>query len=654
MVVPSICEKFAGLVGYADEYYDDEFINGLILEGSTSTDVDLTTSDRREFFFPHGGPEDPKGPVKDIDAEVGDDLIAISNNASYLVKRIEVLTDIMDLRVSDKDTSLNNGIGNYAEGLVRIPRAYQESWLSQRQIGRPETLGFIDVPKIRLVLPTRSMRLTWSSTDIGKFSDLGSSLTWTPKESPYYCTSVIASLMQDTCLGALSKTHCVYLPKDFGGAGKPPPFMNLLNIARFLRRWRSGTKQAWVLAVMRQANRFLWEAKLGRNPRVPGLLNYFTKVDPVFNDWIKDELSVTAVRQRIPRALDTHQAGTLQYGDKTYWVFRRLIPWGSVVTETKLAVAIQHNELSRALVSAETFSDFKARMESAHADWKANQAKVDIDQLVDEVNIELANGEFLEAEYAKFLQNVEGNPQFRRIVQTERVYWPEALHGVYLDGPMVVRGINMYPSIGIDRHVYVEKWVPRDLDSEFTSEEIPAHNKLVQWVRDPQGEPPIEAVTDDHYLVMRAEALGLGKPVAIITDDVRLCKRIANQGRTVLRIPVELYYRITYFGDEGDLDSLYGNIRNKIPSWGPWTFFEDTGSIQSGEERYFKDGMMYPDGIPPRRLNHGKPWNAYPDQGKSLPGELDFDNLKSMPAGWPAKYLYGNRRLPKGRNPTRG
>jgi len=644
--------KFPGL-SWTSELYDDEYVQALVDEG---TDLFRGLAEKalpsysEETFFPLGSPPRGEKNLKEISAEVGDDLIEVSNLWNVLVGHVAVLRDFMDLRISDKDTSINDGIGNYAEGLVSIPRTYGETWLSQKSLHREETMRYFDIPKIRLILPVRNQRQVWSSTEVGKFTDLGSALSWTPRRSPLRGMIEIASLMQDALLGATSRRKCVYLPTGFGGAGKTFPFHNVENVEVFFKTYRNGTYRDLLTTVIRQTNNFVLKTTQGRQPKVPLVLEHFTKWDPVFTNWVKDEQQLIHVSDvNIPRELQVHKAGTLKYGDESYWYLPRLLAEGCLVSETKLRIALQHNLISEALVSSETIPEFREKLDKVHADWKSDPLCGEIlnnEEFKEEIRVSLLAGPILGQEVHRFMNNTRYTRDLRRLIQSEDVYHPESLDGIYRQGPMVLKkGLYARPN-NSQFTVDVNAWQYQ------VDRENPEYKKyleeLLEWFKNPMGKPvPRDFVEDDDLLLREIGKTPKNRGVVIVTDDWRLCKDIAFKlHRHVLRVPVEWYYRLTYFGDgmENTISWIKSNVR------GPqmWSYYEDTGSIQSGEEKYFRDGMMYPSGFPQERLDYSSPWGSKPTT-VGTPVELDFGAIETAPAGFPQRYQINGRNPPKWR-----
>jgi len=653
----NICDQFLGLSVCNTELYDDEYIEGLLDEGAKYFDRDvIPETSYADKFFPMGKPAIPTGKTNCIDAEVGDDLIAISNNWRYLSKRISVLRDYLDLKISEKDTSLNDGIGNYSEALVRIPRTYGETWLSQKSIHRGEEMGYIDVPKIRLMIPTRNMRQTWSSTDIGKFTDLGKTQEWTPRGTPFLATAIIGSLIQDATLGVLSKAHCAYMPTDFGGAGKPIPFNRWSNFKTFLSTWKNGSMEPLISTAIKQANRFLRAAStMGTTPSVPVILDHFTKCEPVFHDWIKDDRSISALRAPIPSDYDQYSAGTLRYGDTLYWVLPRLLHGGVLVTETSLQVALQHNALSNALVSADTYSHFKEKMTEARKTWSTRNdiSQIPVGILQQEISLLGGNNGVTEMDLERFFKSAKEVLGFRRLIQSERIYWPQALHGAYRSGPMLLKAMALSPNIGAGGG-QIHNMVPRDRDSPETSEEIEGRHALTEWVKNPQGEPPQSHLDDDAIIMRKVLSLHGEHNVCLVTDDTNLCRRVGATGVLCLRIPVHYYYRMQYFCEPDAMEQAIENVNKHIRTTRPWTTMMDTGSIQSGEERFFTDGTMYQTARRSAALNYSGPWSSRPHVVHDDRVEIDYDNVALPPINWPASYIFGPRSRRPNTDFTRG
>jgi hypothetical protein len=596
----------------------------------------LPVIDQLKFFKE----EQPVKRVHYIDAEVGDDIVAISNSGLYLAHRVYSLEKHLDMRISWKDTSINRGVGNYAEGIVRIPRSHAETWHAQKAISRPEAFGFIDVPKVRLMLPIRNQRSNWSSTEIGKFSDYGSMTQWVDYPNPYATTVVLGSLIQDASLGITAKARLPYLPTDCGGSGKRIPFFPG-NLARYLRTWKGGLYEDYINALIKCTNRFTLSARTGMSPVVPKVLEHFTKCEPIFSDWIKDERSISVERAPIPSEYDVFSVGSLSYGDNMYWVLPRLLREGILVTETQLAIAIQHNELSRALVSEETFQLSMERKREALKAYRKSERigqTLESKDIMDEVSMAARLGPITLGDINKFVEVTTNTRGFRRMVRSERLYWPEALERVYIKGPMGLKNLYSNPC-GQHGGAYLLGCQEPDY-SDLSPEKLHCLSALTEWVKNPIGNPPREVLEDDHILANEVEA-ALTTKVAIITDDVKLCKSIAlDKDKTVLRIPVNWYMRLTYFTEETITSEM---LETKYRQHGPWTIFEDSGSLSAGEEKFFERGEMYYAPLPRGRIDHSALWNTAPVLPEDLPDLVEFDDRVSLPPeGWPSRYTFGN------------
>jgi len=604
-----------------------------------SWSVDLPSMEgQNEFFFPEGkGLQESKPQIsKEISAEVGDDLIMVTNHQQLAVARICVLRDVLDLKISDKDTSLNTGLGNFAEGLVRVPRNYKETWLSQKSLHIEDAFGYIDTLKLKLVVSTKSERQTYSDTSLGKFSDMGNIVHWTPWGFPFHTTMELGSLIQDAINGAQVSKFLPYLPSDFGGAGKPPPFRNPENFIRFVRMYKSGKYQRIATAMIRQTIAFTASMKFGRRPDIGLLLEHFTKCEPVFYDWIKDERQMLSAREvGIPPEILSKKICDLQYGSVESELVPRLLLTRRLVTETAVKIAIQHNALSSALVSADTYMDAKAAFEKTQESWKQDNLFGDNvlnnEALLKEVDLYCRLGDSLRPhEVERFYEYVDKIRKIRHLIRREAVFPREVIDDIYVKGPMLVGDLNLdladaisLQSTMVDKHSF-----ERDVENtEYLREE----DKILDWLASREGDPPRYFVEDDNLLKKECENIPRDKGVIIITDDKRLCREIATeQSRTVCRIPVEYYYRLTYFGD-GINDAV-----RRVPPIRDWVLKEDTGSIQSGEEKYFLDGEIFPEGIPYTPIEFTRPWPSGVTKPPS-PRALDYDRLFEPPIGFPWK-----------------
>jgi len=115
---------------------------------------------------------------------------------------------------------------------------------------------------------------------------------------------------------------------------------------------------------------------------------------------------------------------------------------------------------------------------------------------------------------------------------------------------------------------------------------------LYDWIKDPKGEeiPPIRVhLEDDPIIIAIANGKSPDTGLAIVTDDVRLCRDVYNTTKLwVVRIPVKWYYLSVYYGD-GD-DPWLETCQSRFPML-KWETIQDTGSIESYEEIGFRDGL---------------------------------------------------------------
>jgi hypothetical protein len=445
----------------------------------------------------------------------------------------------------------------------------------------------------------------------------------------------------------------VYMPTDFGGAGKGAPFKNEENLITFMKVYKNGTYTELMTTVIRQANRFMMLASKGQVPKVPRVLEHFTKWEPVFKDWVKDDNQVVNMHSvHIPNELMSFKKGTLQYGDESYWYLPRLLAEGKLVSETRVRIAIQHNAISKALVSTETIPEFRAIMEKVHADWKTNHLSgedvLTSEDFINEIDEYGGVGPILEADVYRFHRNARSVRCMRRLIQSEDLFDPEILTGIYRRGPMLLKeGLYARPN-GNTHPVDVTAW-QYQVDRE-NPEEKQFLDELCAWFENQSGPAPRSFVEDDSLLVAEISKLPHHIGAIIVTDDIRLCRRVSMETfRRVFRIPVEWYYRCTYFGT--GMDSILEGIRNDVRAPNAWEYFEDSGSIQSGEEKYFLDGNMFPAGLPVAKIPLTGPWSSKPVTDGTIPIGMDWERVMDAPTGYPGRLIFDQSRWRHKRRP---
>lgn len=149
---------------------------------------------------------------------VGDDLVVLSRERSGLKEYLRLL-ETLDLKISWKDTCISDQYIYYCEELARIP---QSAGVSLRSLARKnkDYIGYIDVPKLRTLIPTRGESDAFSNTNLGRFSLQGKSSEYTSRvNTGYYPVNERALLLQ--CMFIAEDTSCIHphIPIEMGGGG---------------------------------------------------------------------------------------------------------------------------------------------------------------------------------------------------------------------------------------------------------------------------------------------------------------------------------------------------------------------------------------------------------------------------------------------------
>jgi hypothetical protein len=148
---------------------------------------------------------------------VGDDEVAMSNSRGRLARHLQVLEDL-DFKVSRDDTFISRRLMFYCEEGALVPQSPVQA--THVEMRRQRELGYLDYPRIRLLLAETSETDSYSMTNIGRFSLLGKETRWVcntnPRAAPLFH---VASLLQHMLVPQDVDTLCPYTPLEIGGDG---------------------------------------------------------------------------------------------------------------------------------------------------------------------------------------------------------------------------------------------------------------------------------------------------------------------------------------------------------------------------------------------------------------------------------------------------
>lgn len=173
--------------------------------------------------------------------EVGDDRIDLSGNPLQLAVGLMCQEQACGMKTSDEDTFISNWLWNFCEVSSQVPVAPEESFDAARKSGNFQSLGFTDVPPLRIILDVMKGDRSHSSTAVGKMTMLGSRGR-TPR-TEFLRDFHLASFLQDGHLRTSRATDPKYLPQIMGGSGVRALFSNPLNQYLFVHAYRGGRYQ---------------------------------------------------------------------------------------------------------------------------------------------------------------------------------------------------------------------------------------------------------------------------------------------------------------------------------------------------------------------------------------------------------------------------
>ena len=159
-------------------------------------------------------------PDPHIGSMVGDDLVVISPYRRVLRDYLKRLSAV-DMKISDDDTVISCRYMFYCEECARVPQSDSETVRSSLKRGL-SSIGYVDYPRIRLLLPVRAEINRSSYTDSGRFSLLGKETRWTclnGRPNALSPAMLRAGLIQHVLLPEEPGTLAPYYPEELGGDG---------------------------------------------------------------------------------------------------------------------------------------------------------------------------------------------------------------------------------------------------------------------------------------------------------------------------------------------------------------------------------------------------------------------------------------------------
>nr|WPR16641.1 MAG: RNA-dependent RNA polymerase [Mbeech associated narna-like virus 2] len=527
---------------------------------------------------------------KEISSEVGDDELHLSNSKA-MIGFLAVMQRKLGMKMSVEDTSVSCHYGNFAEDLIVLPSGYGQTYTNARNTSGINAMSYMDVPKLRLAIDIRPMRMDHSGTNDGKASMIGARMRWIPLESPIRGIYECFNLFQDVNLGLHRDKKFPYLPASLGGYGKEPPFRNYLNLERFMSSFKQGTHSELIREVVQRTINFLTKVEKRENPEKDLLLSHIVRYQSSFHDWVKGRSIYAPVTWiDVPPEVAKHRIAKTGTSPTLDEAINRLLSEGELISESKLEIAVEHNALCKALLGAENILEFKKIRDKARTEW--NNLSIfgrESYGLIKELNLEMPNRlRPLRGIDAKLFFDLVNSKRYnlRHILRQEFVYSRKAMDEIYKVGPMSVN-FSMLPRVGEVTRGFAARSSDYRTDVEDT-DYIDSVEKLSEWFTlRQQGKitkMPRILINDDEEIIQSCTSVYN----IIVTDDKKLC-RLANTitGNVIFRLPCSWYYKNMYYGlcsYTDYLDTVWPGLN--------WNLHEDTGSIKSFEEGYFRDGVM--------------------------------------------------------------
>lgn len=171
--------------------------------------------------------------------EVGDDRLDLCNYEGRLELELHVQSHILGMKTSPEDTSISKKLWNFTEVTGILPCAKEEAFDYVRKTGKLENLGFLDCPRLRIILDTRKGNSAHSNSSVGKASMLGRDGAAVRQELVEICN--ISGFLQDGFLQTVNMTEPKYLPRIMGGCGAGSPFGLAKNLYSYIKCYKHGT-----------------------------------------------------------------------------------------------------------------------------------------------------------------------------------------------------------------------------------------------------------------------------------------------------------------------------------------------------------------------------------------------------------------------------
>jgi hypothetical protein len=426
-----------------------------------------------------------------VDSEVGDDHAALTDSPVSFLAELQVATEILGVKISKKDTFISSRYMNLAEDYLLMPDNWSELWYTQ-SLHKNRDIPFLDLPKVRAILPVVSQRTKFSDTVEGKIKLLSNSTRFSNKLTGDICGLALAC--QTVMLSVMNCKKFPYLPGYLGGMDCAIPGIgDEIELARAISRYKSGNYSSLIYTIASNVK----SLSTGDRSALP----FLSRCNEVVTSWrtwyTRFDRYLPSISGVLPSDYIQYQIGRL--GENPEWTLAatRLLGLKAVVGETEVLVRFQMNEVTKLLLSAQSTDELKEILSSQREEMRShtifsNSWKSDFNTVIHGTVAQTYDINDL-----KVLLELSspGERLLRTTLANEIIYERNALDSAYAGGPMQV-----------DLHLRKGRLkLPTRLDYHVDEESNTRIEDLLNWLRKPEGLPPSPLLDDDPLLVKSFE-----------------------------------------------------------------------------------------------------------------------------------------------------
>jgi hypothetical protein len=395
---------------------------------------------------------------------------------------------------SAKDTFITDDWMTYCEEVFRIPVDRFHTVNLGVRLKDSRISPYLDHPKGRIILDTKKDRTDYSSTPQGKYTMMGKEIEYVMKDSTTGINFLysVSSACQDICLGLVDRREPVYLPRQIFGIGKTPV------------KWNT---TSWFNALINSKRwpRFLTVTTMKEllGEREP----FYTTLRGVSRDNFHFSDEVVVERLQIKEDDPIQQYRAIK---KTDWekfptgVLDKLISGGRLVRQSKICgLYLFHKRMCGILEEEQDLFETAEQMTSEVIDYPEEEVLETV---------------------KRFANKYSCSPWLLRARMEEDLYFPNLLDILAKADPL---------RVDLDLN-YLSRFKRRP---KSDSPHERAMDNLETWFYDNVHEilegrsvtiPPREQLADDDLICLEISN-NSWQVVLIVTDDIKLVRRAANQ-----------------------------------------------------------------------------------------------------------------------------